>query len=283
MIASPGDVKEERDIIRDVVLEWNAINSKAKGVVLLPVAWETHAAPLLGETAQAIINRQVLVDADLLIAAFWTRLGTPTGEAASGTVEEIERHIAASKPAMLYFSNANISLKSIDYEQYSALKKFKDICYTKGLCEEYDSTTSFKEKLTRELAINIRDYIMARKEIIDIQAINSDPIFKRLVPKAVTLIREAYRDAKHTIYCRSSALAGLIISTSEITLTNSHQSGNEDEWSMALSQVKDFGLFTPISSTDGTYRLTQRGIGVAERICDVLQQSQRISKRRNFS
>ena len=36
---------------------------------------------------------------------FWTKLGTPTGVADSGTVEEIDQFVEANKPAMLYFSS----------------------------------------------------------------------------------------------------------------------------------------------------------------------------------
>lgn len=37
MIASPGDVASERTIIRDVIYEWNAVHSKSRNIVLLPV------------------------------------------------------------------------------------------------------------------------------------------------------------------------------------------------------------------------------------------------------
>ncbi len=105
MIASPGDVEKERQVVRAAVHEWNAVHSRDRAVVLLPVGWETHATPEMGDRPQAIINKQLLRDCDLLIAVFWTRLGTPTGVASSGTVEEIEEHLAADKPAMIYFSN----------------------------------------------------------------------------------------------------------------------------------------------------------------------------------
>jgi hypothetical protein len=39
-----------------------------------------------------------------LIGVFWTRVGTPTGIAESGTLEEIERVAAEGKLVMLYFS-----------------------------------------------------------------------------------------------------------------------------------------------------------------------------------
>lgn len=37
MIASPGDVAEERKIIREVIHEWNDINANASKVVLSPI------------------------------------------------------------------------------------------------------------------------------------------------------------------------------------------------------------------------------------------------------
>ena len=45
MIASPSDILEEREVIRQVIDRWNTIHSENQKVVLLPVAWETHAIP----------------------------------------------------------------------------------------------------------------------------------------------------------------------------------------------------------------------------------------------
>lgn len=151
MIASPGDVSAEREIIRAVVADWNAMHSIDKSAVLLPVAWESHAAPTVGDRPQAIINQQLLADCDLLIAAFWTRLGSPTGAAASGTVEEIEEHVSAGKPAMIYFSNAPVRLDSVDAAQYQAVQQFKRELEPRGLYETYESIIDFRDKLSRQL------------------------------------------------------------------------------------------------------------------------------------
>lgn len=97
MIASPSDVKEERGLIREVISEWNSVNSERNKFVLLPVGWETHTSPDMGERPQAIINKDVLRDCDLLVAAFWTRIGSPTGSFPSGSVEEIEEDIASGR------------------------------------------------------------------------------------------------------------------------------------------------------------------------------------------
>ena len=152
MIASPGDVAEERAIAQAVIYEWNAVNSADRRTVLLPVAWETHAAPAMGERAQEIINKQLLRDADLLVAVFWTRIGTPTGDHPSGSVEEVREHIRSGRPAMLYFSTTPVRPDSVDPAQFEALKGFKAECRSQGLVEEFESASQFREKLARQLA-----------------------------------------------------------------------------------------------------------------------------------
>ena len=127
MIASPGDVASERNIIREMIYEWNAVHSKARKIVLLPVGCESHTSPEMGKRSQEIINKQVLYKCDLLVGVFWTRIGTSTGEYISGTVEEIEKHIDAAKPAMLYFSDQPARLDSVDSVQYEKLQEFKGL------------------------------------------------------------------------------------------------------------------------------------------------------------
>jgi hypothetical protein len=125
MIASPSDVGPEREAVRNLIHEWNAIHSEKEDIVLLPVGWESHSSPTMGDRPQAIINKQVLADCDLLIAVFWTRLGSPPGKAHSGTVEEIEEHLQAGKPAMIYFSAAPVVPESVDRQQYERCSSSK--------------------------------------------------------------------------------------------------------------------------------------------------------------
>ncbi|MEX0728481.1 MAG: hypothetical protein WD065_19570 [Planctomycetaceae bacterium] len=152
MIASPGDVEEERTLVRDVVYEWNSIHSEDRKIVLFPLGWETDSTPMMGGRPQEIINKQILKDCDLLIAVFWTRIGSPTGKAPSGTVEEIEEHVSSEKPAMLYFSSVPVRPDSIDREQYNQLREFKAQCQAKALVVDYESLTDFRQKVTRHLA-----------------------------------------------------------------------------------------------------------------------------------
>lgn len=54
-----SDVATERRIVKEVIHEWNTINSNNRGIVLLPLGWETYSVPSMDKTAQEIINEQV--------------------------------------------------------------------------------------------------------------------------------------------------------------------------------------------------------------------------------
>jgi hypothetical protein len=155
MIGSPGDVQEEHVIIRNAIHGWNVAHSLDRRLVLVPVSWKTNATPQMGDRAQGIINKQLLENCDLFIGVFWTRIGTPTGEAESGTVEEIERHLAVPKPAMIYFSSAPLPPDNLDSGQYNAVVAFKERCRRRGLIEAYKSTQDFAANFGRHLAQTI--------------------------------------------------------------------------------------------------------------------------------
>jgi hypothetical protein len=77
-IASPGDVKEEREAAREIVLELNRKYTRRHKIVLLPRMWELDATPQLGLDPQAAVNEQFIDSSDILVAILWTRLGSPT-------------------------------------------------------------------------------------------------------------------------------------------------------------------------------------------------------------
>lgn len=156
LIASPGDVDEERQAIPEVISRWNIANAESNSVVLLPVKWETHSAPLLGDRAQGVINNQIVTSCDMAIGVFWTRLGSPTGVSESGTAEEIEWFIQNQKPVMVYFSSRNIDPTKLDIDQYKALKDFEKKMQKLGLTGSYTSITDFKEQLLNQISVNVR-------------------------------------------------------------------------------------------------------------------------------
>lgn len=67
------------------------------GLTVQPVSWAEHAVSEFGERSQAILSHQIVEEVDLAVALFQDRLGTPAGEAESGTAEEIKVLVSAGK------------------------------------------------------------------------------------------------------------------------------------------------------------------------------------------
>ncbi len=156
LIASPSDLAEERQVATDAINEWNAQHAAAESVVLLPVKWETHALPESSVRPQEAINRQIGDDCDFLVGMFWTRFGTSTGVAESGTVEEIDRFVAAGKPAMLYFSQRSVMPSKIDLKQFEQLSNFKASTYKVALTGTFTTLEELRHVLLRDLVRQVR-------------------------------------------------------------------------------------------------------------------------------
>ena len=150
LIASPSDVSEERDVVTDAVYTWNAVHSRQAGVMLQPVRWETHTYPASGDRPQAIVNRQIVDEGDFLIGIFGNRVGTPTGEAQSGTIEEIERFRMAAKYVGLYFSIADVP-RNTDREQLKALEEYQQQRRKDTLYGTFSTPEELQQRVSQDL------------------------------------------------------------------------------------------------------------------------------------
>jgi hypothetical protein len=163
LIASPSDLGEEREVVTHAINDWNAQHAIQECSVLLPVRWETHATPKSGVRPQEAINNQLAKNSDILVGMFWTKLGTKTGVADSGTVEEIDLFVAAKKPALLYFSERPIAPGKINLQQHKKLRKFKDQTYKNALTGSFASPEELRQALLRDLLSQVRELNASRK------------------------------------------------------------------------------------------------------------------------
>lgn len=154
LIASPSDVVEERRILAEVLEDWNSANSRAQSTSLQALRWELDAMPASGSRPQEILNRQLVENADILMAVFWTRLGTPTGRAPSGTVEEIDHFRNLGKPVLLYFSEAAIP-HDHDPEQFRLLNEYRNGLKADTFYQTFYSPEDLRRRAARDLARTI--------------------------------------------------------------------------------------------------------------------------------
>lgn len=157
LIASPSDLSEERQAATEVIYEWNAQHAAAEAVVLLPIRCETHAMPQSGVRPQAAVNRQIVRNADILVGMFWTKFGTSTGVADSGTVEEIDQFVAANKPTLLYFSHRPIDPNKVDLKQHKMVRAFKATTQKNALTGAFSTIQELRQTLLRDLVRCVRD------------------------------------------------------------------------------------------------------------------------------
>ncbi len=273
LIASPGDVASERQICHDVVHEWNAVHSSDRSIVLMPIAWELSASPAAGDRPQAIINDQLVNDADIVIGIFWTRLGTPTGLASSGTVEEIEKHIVAEGPALIYFSTAPVAPASVDREQYEKLIEFKNSLQSRALLQTYESDVEFERLLTRQLAQTVirkfpRDSGGHSEPIssgkVDAVTNNLVETYLDISPKAKELLITAFNDPDGAIV-RVRHLNGVTISIGQNEYASKGERPTESKlWWAAVDELVEHSLLKRAGGDKYVYRLTSLGVRTAQ-------------------
>ncbi|WP_095180619.1 DUF4062 domain-containing protein [Pseudomonas sp. Irchel 3F6] len=270
MVASPGDVLAERALFREVIHEWNAVNSEVRKVVLMPVGWETHSSPEMGAGPQEIINQQVLHSCDLLVGIFWTRAGTPTTEYASGTIEEIEKHIAAGRLAMLYFSTTPAVLDDVDNEQYQTLRDFKASCRSRGLFESFDSLAEFRNKFSRQLQQKLNAHEMFK--LTQTESSSNQPVsdFMRLTVPSLTheakvLLKEVSQDPHGRLtYVRY--IGGAAMQSNAKSFLDSKERREVAKWENALQLLQEEELIVERGHKGEFFEITAKGYEVADTI-----------------
>jgi len=282
MIASPGDIIKERDIIRDVIADWNSAHSEARNIVLMPIGWETHSVPDTGRRPQAIINDQ-LKGCDILIGVFWTRIGTQTADYNSGTIEEIEKHIKTGKPAMLYFSNSPVKMDSIDQEQYKKLVDFKKLLKDRSLYHSYDSIEEFEKILSKhiQLKMNQPEYLVFPNGTKGLDE-TRESVIPNLTAEALTLLLEASKDSYGVILMTEDS-EGFGVQTNEHSFDGDNPRERAN-WESAMKELETKELIEAQGYERQSFKVTSRGYDAAEKFNDEKEErkSQLLSNEAKF-
>lgn len=101
---------------------------------------------MVGGSPQSFINTQGVDTSDIVIALSGGRLGSPTLDAVSGSVEEIERAVDAGKPVHVFFSTAPLPV-DVDSAQLDGLRAFKRELPQRGLLGEFSTEFDLGERV----------------------------------------------------------------------------------------------------------------------------------------
>ena len=171
-VATPSDVEDEVETVKDAVEELNRMDH---GFRLEVVNWRSHAIPGAGPDPQSVINTTMPDEYDIFVGIMWARFGTPTGRARSGTEEEFERARSlagqSSTPVILfYFKDAPIAPSIVDSEQLADVRRFRDKLAETNLYWEFKSTDDLAKSLRVHLTRIARRLIEGEaRDIPDLQ------------------------------------------------------------------------------------------------------------------
>ena len=156
MISCPGDVINERKLLKDCV---EAINGERTDDVWVELQyWATDTSSDAGMLAQDSINEQIVKESDGLIAIFNARLGTPVHTYKCGTDEEITLMLNAKKHVSLLFNTKpQIDLSNpTSIEQIAQLQEYKKEQSQKAYYREFSDEESFMILAKREIRLWLR-------------------------------------------------------------------------------------------------------------------------------
>lgn len=274
MIASPNDVSEERQLVRDAIYEWNAIHSKQFGIMLNPVGWETHVAPEMGGRPQEIINKRILEDSDILLGIFWTRLGTETGEYVSGTVEEISRHIASQKLTSIYICDRPIPPSKIT-DQYQKLQVQIREWMPNGVLEFYNDLLTFKQKIKDHITLQLQnnEYIhnLLDNSSFENEATSSNKHSIEPTEEMVQILLNAGKNNDDIQFIRT--MGGVLFNVGNL---NMHLTEGRElaKWQHTIENLVSYGLLKDRGYKNELFYLTNDGWNAFDQLNTQLEENQ---------
>jgi hypothetical protein len=187
LVASPGDVQAERELVPSILDELNRTICSERDIRLECVRWETDTYPGFNQLGpQGLIDPILRIeDSDVLIGIFWKRFGSPISTGETGTENEIRRAYESWKSThrpqiMIYFNQKNYRPRTkADLDQWGRVLDFRDHFPDQGLWWQYNGKAQFKELLRNHLT----NYLLNRYP--------SNPV-PQITPNPVTSEREGY-------------------------------------------------------------------------------------------
>ncbi len=150
-ISGPSDVEDDKKAVQELLEHLNRTWLSVIGLQVQPRTAE-NLRPGSGQDAQAVINVQIEGEYDIFIALLWTRLGTETPRAPSGTAEEISAALEASESGgsrvdvMVYFKDADVP-RSVDPQQLERVNEFRESIAGRALYSSYSDADDLSRKL----------------------------------------------------------------------------------------------------------------------------------------
>ena len=168
LISAPGDQHKQVEATKRSLDALNKILGP-HGHSLKIAHWKSNVSTGQGERAQDVINSQIQ-DCDVMVAILGDRLGTPTGEFASGTVEEIELFLSRRRDKQVrfdvhvFFNRTQVDPYAIDVEQLRNVQMFRRSLNAKGVnFGEFSSV----DELSEMVQLGVSTYLARNPQLAE--------------------------------------------------------------------------------------------------------------------
>lgn len=148
LLSAPSDAEQFCDAADEEIAQVNRSLSETSGVELYPMDWQRDSRADSGDEPQALLNKQIVDDADIVLSIFYERFGTPTKSFGSGTEEEIRIALEQGKRVLLYFWTPPSGYKPSVQSQFEAIEKFRASLGKETLYKQFDGEDQLR-KLVR--------------------------------------------------------------------------------------------------------------------------------------
>lgn len=138
LLSAPGDAARECDIADEELQKINRTHSGETGIEFYPTDWKRDSRADSGDEPQKLLNKQIVEDADIILAIFKERFGTPTSQYGSGTEEEIVLGLEMGKRVLVYFWEPGDGFAPSDVDQFAKITELKQRLQDKTVYKTFD-------------------------------------------------------------------------------------------------------------------------------------------------
>lgn len=150
LLSAPGDAAHECGVADNELQKINRTHSGETGIEFYPTDWRRDSRADSGDEPQKLLNRQIVEDADIILAIFRERFGTPTSQYGSGTEEEIMLGLEMGKTVLVYFWEPGIGFVPKDAAQFSKISDLKKRLQDKTVYKSFVDDTKLRSLIRHD-------------------------------------------------------------------------------------------------------------------------------------
>lgn len=150
LLSAPGDTVAECAAAEEELLKINRTHSAETGIDFFPIDWRRDSRADSGDEPQKLLNKQIVEDADIILAIFKERFGTPTKDYGSGTEEEIELGLSMGKTVLVYFWSPPVNFTPKDPSQFEKIGEFRKSIQSGAMYQSFDTEKKLRNQVTHD-------------------------------------------------------------------------------------------------------------------------------------